>query len=186
MKKPAILLLSSLLVLGGCDQKEESKEKTETKEKSDEKVNTNKVQFKNDTVVIEDGYYTIKEVFILNDKDTNKKNIVFKILATNKTDKNISPSTLFMATTSIFQDDENTETKLDPSISANEDDYKEWKEHTHDNIKKGKEAKGIMTYELKSKNDVIVKFRQGISGKNLGEKKYKLSDLKEVDYSMKQ
>lgn len=185
MKKSAILLLSSLLVLGGCNQKEDSKEKTETKEKSDEKVNTNKVQFTNDTVVIDDGYYTIKDVFILNNKDTNKKNIAFKFLATKKTDKDISPSTLFMATASIHQDDENTETKLDVGISPNEGEYKEWSEHANDNIKKGKEVKGIMTYELNSKNDVIVKFTKGIGGKKLGEKKYKLSDLKEVEYSMK-
>lgn len=177
MKKVFALLLTSALILGACSN-------GGAEQKSD-KVNESKVQYKNNTVVLDQAVLYIKDVFILKNKDNGKKEIVFKYEVKNKTDKEeITPSNIFGVATQIKQDNGNTVDNLNTGMSlVPNGKYKEWLEHSNDTIKKGETAKGMSGYELKNDNKVTVKFTQGAGGKDLGKKVYDLSKLKTVDYS---
>lgn len=177
MKKVFALLLTSALILGACSN-------GGAEQKSD-KVNESKVQYKNNTVVLDQAVLYIKDVFILKNQDNGKKEIVFKYEVKNKTDKEeITPSTVFIASTQVKQDNGSTVDNLNPGTSLIPNGkYKEWLEHSNDTIKKGKTVKDMIGYQLKNDNKVTVKFTQGVGGKDLGEKVYDLSKLKTVDYS---
>ena len=177
MKKFFALLLTSALVLGACSN-------GGVEQKSDT-VNESKVQYKNNTVVLNQAVLYIKDAFILNNQDNGKKEIVFKYEVKNKTNKEeITPVNIFAVSTQIKQDNNNTVDNLTPGMSlVPNGKYKSWLEHSNDTIKKDKKAKGMMGYQLKNNNKVTVKFTQGAGGKDLGEKVYDLSKLKTVDYS---
>lgn len=177
MKKFFTLLLTSALILGACSN-------GGAEQKSD-KVNESKVQYKNNTVVLNQAVLYIKDVFILNNQDNGKKEIVFKYEVKNKTDKDeVTPSNVFGVAAQVKQDNGSTVDNLNTGMSLIPNGkYKEWLEHSNDTIKKGKTAKGMSGYQLKNDNKVTVKFTQGAGGKDLGEKEYDLSKLKTVDYS---
>ncbi|AYU54608.1 DUF5067 domain-containing protein [Staphylococcus debuckii] len=177
MKKVFALLLTSVLVLGACSNR--------GAEQKSEKVSENKVQYKNNTVVLNQAVLYIKDTFILNNQDNGKKEIVFKYEVKNKTDKEeITPSNIFIVSTQIKQDNGNTVDNLNVGMSlVSNGKYKKWLEHSNDTIKKGKIAKGMSGYELKNDKKVTVKFTQGAGGRELGKKVYDLSKLKTVDYS---
>ncbi|MDU6535659.1 MAG: HAD-IC family P-type ATPase, partial [Intestinibacter bartlettii] len=80
------------------------------------------------------------------------------------------------------QDSDNTVNKLDVGITPTTGKLGEWNEHSNDTIKKGKTAKGIMTYKLQNDEDVVLKATKGADGKKLGTKTIKLDDLKTEDY----
>ncbi|WP_039066877.1 DUF5067 domain-containing protein [Staphylococcus shinii] len=151
MKKVFGLLLASTLVLGACGNSTDKKQENKT-----ESVNDNKTQFKNNTLVIDDAVLSIKDTFLVNDKNSEEKLLAFKYEVKNKTDKE--------------------------EITPNTGKYEEWFKHSDDQIKKGKSAKGIITYTLQNDEDVTLKASKGVDGKELGSKKIKLSDLKTVDY----
>lgn len=179
MKKLAGIILTSTLLLGACgnDHHESSK--------SESKVNENKVQFKDDTLVLEQATLKIKDVFLVNDKDTGIKSIAFKFEVKSKVDRHeITPNNVFVASIHPEQESDNSVDELDPSLTLLGDKYKEWNEHTSSKIKKGKTAKGLLTYKLNNKNDVTIKITQGDQSKKLGKKTYKLSELKTVDASI--
>lgn len=81
------------------------------------------------------------------------------------------------------QDSENTESKLEVGPTPNTGKFEEWDKHSGDVIKKGKTAKGIITYELDNDKQVTLKATKGTEGKKLGSKKIDVSKLKTVDYS---
>ena len=81
------------------------------------------------------------------------------------------------------QDSDNTVNKLDVGITPTTGKLGKWNEHSNDTIKKGKTAKGIMTYKLQNDEDVVLKATKGADGKKLGTKTIKLDDLKSEDYS---
>ncbi|UXS21215.1 DUF5067 domain-containing protein [Staphylococcus delphini] len=179
MKRLTLLLFTSLLVLSACgNNKKEEVTKQETK------VNENKPQFTNDTLVIDDAVLKIKDTFIINDKDSGKKSIVFKYEVKSKSGReNVVPNTIFMAGFTVLQDTENSIAELDTGTTPNTGKYEEWSKHAYDTIKKGKSAKGIIGYELENDNKVTLKATKGIGGKKLGEKEIDLSKLKTIDYS---
>ncbi|MEB7451239.1 DUF5067 domain-containing protein [Staphylococcus chromogenes] len=178
MKRLMFLLLASILVLSACGNEKRSETKQETK------VNEDEPQFTNDTLVIDDAVLKIKDTFIVNDKDSGKKSIVFKYEVKSKSGKeNVAPNTIFMAGFTVLQDTENSIAELDAGKTPNTGKYEEWSKHAYDTIKKGKSAKGIIGYELENNNKVTLKATKGIGGKELGEKEIDLSKLKTVDYS---
>lgn len=64
------------------------------------------------------------------------------------------------------QDSENTESKLEVGPTPNTGKFEEWDKHNNDVIKKGKTAKGIITYELENDKQVTLKATKGTEGKN--------------------
>ncbi|WP_194750379.1 DUF5067 domain-containing protein [Staphylococcus chromogenes] len=178
MKRLMFLLFASILVLSACGNEKGSETKQETK------VNEDEPQFTNDTLVIDDAVLKIKDTFIVNDKDSGKKSIVFKYEVKSKSGReNVAPNTIFMAGFTVLQDTENSLAELDAGTTPNTGKYEEWSKHAYDTIKKGKSAKGIIGYELENNNKVTLKATKGIGGKELGEKEIDLSKLKTVDYS---
>ncbi|QDX63468.1 DUF5067 domain-containing protein [Staphylococcus pseudintermedius] len=178
MKRLMFLLFASILVLSACGNEKGS----ETKQES--KVNEDKPQFTNDTLVIDDAVLKIKDTFIVNDKDSGKKSVVFKYEVKSKSGReNVAPNTIFMAGFTVLQDTENSIAELDVGTTPNTGKYEEWSKHAYDTIKKGKSAKGIIGYELENNNKVTLKATKGIGGKELGGKEIDLSKLKTVDYS---
>lgn len=178
MKKVLGLLLASTLVLGACGNSTDKKQENKT-----ESVNENKTQFKNNTLVIDDAVLTIKDTFLVNDKNSEEKLLAFKYEVKNKTDKEeITPFNVWLATMQAKQDSDNTVNDLEVGITPNTGKYEEWFKHSDDKIKKGKSAKGIITYTLQNEEDVTLKASKGVDGKELGSKKVKLNDLKTVDY----
>lgn len=177
MKKALVFLLVSILVLAACSN-------GNSKDDSN-KVNENKVQYKNDTVVLDQAVLYIKDAFIINNTDNNTREIAFQYEVKNKTDKEeITPGNVFMVAVNVKQDNGNTVDQLNTGATILPNGkYKEWAEHEHDTIKKGKVAKGMSGYVLKNDEKVILEFTKGMGGKKLGTKEYDLSKLKTVDYS---
>lgn len=175
MKKVLFLIFASLLVLGACGNND----------KNTEKVSENKPQFKNDTLVLDQAVLKIDDTFILNDKDSGDKLLAFKYHVKNKSDsEDITSMNVWIACFEATQDSDNTVNKLDVGITPTTGKLGEWNEHSNDTIKKGKTAKGIMTYKLQNDEDVVLKATKGADGKKLGTKKIKLDDLKSEDYSV--
>lgn len=175
MKKVLFLIFASLLVLGACGNND----------KNTEKVSEDKPQFKNDTLVLDQAVLKIDDTFILNDKDSGDKLLAFKYHVKNKSDsEDITSMNVWIACFEATQDSDNTVNKLDVGITPTTGKLGEWNEHSNDTIKKGKTAKGIMTYKLQNDEDVVLKATKGADGKKLGTKKIKLDDLKYEDYSV--
>lgn len=175
MKKVLFLIFASLLVLGACGNNN----------KNTEKISEDKPQFKNDTLVLDQAVLKIDDTFILNDKDSGDKLLAFKYHVTNKSDsEDITSMNVWIACFEATQDSDNTVNKLDVGITPTTGKLGEWNEHSNDTIKKGKTAKGIMTYKLQNDEDVVLKATKGADGKKLGTKKIKLDDLKSEDYSV--
>ena len=185
MKKVLFLIFASLLVLGACgndDNNSNGKKSNNTETKS---VNENKPQFANDTLVIDQAVLKIDDTFILNDKDSGDKLLAFKYHVKNKSDsEDITSMNVWIACFEATQDSDNTVNKLDVGITPTTGKLGKWNEHSNDTIKKGKTAKGIMTYKLQNDEDVVLKATKGADGKKLGTKTIKLDDLKSEDYSV--
>lgn len=185
MKKVLFLIFASLLVLGACgndDNNSNGKKSNNTETKS---VNENKPQFTNDTLVIDQAVLKIDDTFILNDKDSGDKLLAFKYHVKNKSDsEDITSMNVWIACFEATQDSDNTVNKLDVGITPTTGKLGKWNEHSNDTIKKGKTAKGIMTYKLQNDEDVVLKATKGADGKKLGTKTIKLDDLKSEDYSV--
>lgn len=185
MKKVLYLMFASLLVLGACgndDNNSNGKKSSNTETKS---VNENKPQFTNNTLVIDQAVLKIDDTFILNDKDSGDKLLAFKYHVKNKSDsEDITSMNVWIACFEATQDSDNTVNKLDVGITPTTGKLGKWNEHSNDTIKKGKTAKGIMTYKLQNDKDVVLKATKGADGKKLGTKTIKLDDLKSEDYSV--
>ncbi|MDW4149026.1 DUF5067 domain-containing protein [Staphylococcus saprophyticus] len=179
MKKVFGLLLASTLVLGACGNSgNEDKEESKT-----ESVNENKTQFKNDTLVIDDAVLKIKDTFLVNNENSDGKELAFKYEVKNKTDKDeITSRNVWIATMKAEQDSDNTVNQLEQGLTPTTGKYESWAKHLDDKIKKGKTAKGIVTYTLQNDEDVTLKATKGADGKELGTKKIDIDELKTVNY----
>ncbi len=183
MKKLLVLLFAATLLLSACvekDKKEtikDSENKTESKE--------NKVGFKNDVVTLNKGSIKILDVKLRNasDETDGKETIVFTYEATNKTDEDFSAQAFWVAAMKVYQENKNTENKLEVGSTPTTGKYKEYFENMTDTIKKNGKAKGVVAYNLEDDNDVTLKAIQGNTDKELGNKTYKLSDLERFDHT---
>ncbi|MCO6231277.1 DUF5067 domain-containing protein [Staphylococcus epidermidis] len=179
MKKVLFILLSCFLVLGACGNNDSNSKKMTS-------VDENKVQFTNDTLVLDQAVLKIKDTFLVNDKDSDngKKLLAFKYEVKSKDgNEQITPMNVWIASMETTQDSENTESKLEVGPTPNTGKFEKWDKHNNDVIKKGKTAKGIITYELENDKQVTLKATKGTEGKKLGIKKIDISKLKSVDYS---
>ena len=185
MKKVFGVLLASTLVLGACGNDNNNSDGKKSNNTETKSVNENKPQFANDTLVIDQAVLKIDDIFILNDKDSGDKLLAFKYHVKNKSDsEDITSMNVWIACFEATQDSDNTVNKLDVGITPTTGKLGEWNEHSNDTIKKGKTAKGIMTYKLQNDEDVVLKATKGADGKKLGTKTIKLDDLKTEDYSV--
>ncbi|MDU6444773.1 MAG: DUF5067 domain-containing protein, partial [Streptococcus sp.] len=64
MKKVLFILLSCFLVLAACSNNNNDSKKSTS-------VDENKVQFTNDTLVLDQAVLKIKDTFLVNDKDSD-------------------------------------------------------------------------------------------------------------------
>lgn len=179
MKKGLFVLLSCIIFLGAC-----SNDKGNTKGTTS--VDENKVQFTNNTLVLDQAVLKIKNTFLVNDKDSDngKKLLAFQYEVKSKDgDEQITPMNVWIASMAAVQDSENTESKLEVGSTPNTGKFEVWDKHNSDVIKKGKTAKGIITYELENNKQVTLKATKGTEGKKLGSKQIDISKLKTVDYS---
>ncbi|MDU7696237.1 MAG: DUF5067 domain-containing protein, partial [Staphylococcus sp.] len=73
MKKVLFILLSCFLVLAACSNNNNDSKRSTS-------VDENKVQFTNDTLVLDQAVLKIKDTFLVNDKDSDngKKLLAFK------------------------------------------------------------------------------------------------------------
>lgn len=181
MKKVLLLIIVSLLSLSVCGQKEE----TTTKNKEKLQTTKNKVGFKNEVVNENIGSIKILDVKLRNasDETNGKENIVFTYEATNKTDEDFSAQAFWIAAIEVYQENDNTENKLEVGPTSTTCKYAEYFENMSDTIKKNGKAKGVVSYVLEDNNDITLKATQGNTGNELGNKIYKLSDLEKFDHS---
>lgn len=178
MKKVFGLLLASTLVLGACGNSG-----NDNKESKTESVNENKVQFKNDKLIIDNAILKIKDISIVNNANSDDKLLTIKYeVKSKKNSEDITANNVWLASTKLEQDSSNTVNKLDVGLTPNTGKYEEWSKHADDTIKKGKTAKGLMSYTLQNDEDVTIKLYKGSEDKEVGSKKIKLDDLKTVDY----
>ncbi|PTK22488.1 DUF5067 domain-containing protein [Staphylococcus hominis] len=185
MKKFLALIFSGALILGACGNDDTTNDKQQSNDTETKSVNENKAQFKDDTLVIDQAVLKIDDTFIINDKDSDDKLLAFKFHVKNKTNsEDITPTNVWIACFEATQDSENTVNKLDVGFTPTTGKFEEWDKHNNDAIKKGKTAKGIITYTLQNDEDVTLKATKGASGKKLGTKEIDLDDLKSEDYSL--
>lgn len=111
-------------------------------------------------------------------EETNNKNLIcFDYTITSKTDKDINALTGWQAVFNAYQDNKNTEGKLE--VGALPPDTSDQVLHDQDQtIKKNGTVKCRAAYELDSTSKpVVLKATQGVDGKFLGKKTYKLGKL---------
>lgn len=183
MKK--LTLISAVLItglaLGGCSTT--SKKSTTSKTKT-QQVHK-KYYFDGKTANLKDEKITIDKVsFYKGDETTNDKNlIVFDYTITNKSDKDIDAISGWQAVFNAYQDNKNTEGKLEVGSLPN--DTSEEILHNQDQIiKKGGHVKCRTAYQLDSNSKpVVLKAIKGSDGDFLGKKAFKLGKFKSAEIS---
>lgn len=181
MKKMSLLCMSALacLSLAACGNQSKSAKNTAATQSSVK----SKYYFDGTTANLHDLKIRIDKVsYYPGDETTDNKNLIcFDYTITNKTDKDINALTGWQAVFNAYQDNKNTEGKLD--VGPMPDDTSTQVLHDQDQtIKKGGSVKCRTAYELDSNSKpVVLKATQGVDGKFLGKKTYKLKDLKQQE-----
>lgn len=183
MKRVIVILFTAILLLSACGEKDKKEKIKDSENKTESKEN--KVGFKNDLVTLNKGSIKILDVKLRNasDETDGKETIVFTYEATNKTDEDFSAQAFWVAAMKVYQENKNTENKLEVGSTPTTGKYKEYFENMTDTIKKNGKAKGVVAYNLEDDNDVTLKVIQGNTDKELGKKTYKLSDLERFDHT---
>lgn len=178
MKKLSLLCMSVLacLSLAACGNHSKSTKSTVATQSSVK----SKYYFDGTTANLHDLKIHIDKVsYYPGDETTDNKNLIcFDYTITNKTDKDIDALTGWQAVFNAYQDNKNTEGKLE--VGPMPDDTSDQILHDQDQtIKKGGSVKCRTAYELDSNSKpVTLKATQGVDGKFLGKKTYKLKNLK--------
>lgn len=176
--KKAITIGATMLVglsLAACGNQQLS-----TSAKSSTTQQTHgKYYFDGTTANLQDVKIKITGVkFYQGDETTNGKNVIcFDYTITNKTDKDVNALTGWQAVFNAYQDNKNTEGKLEvaPMPSDTSDQILQEQDQS---IKKGGSVQCRMAYELDSnKKPVVLKATKGYDGTFLGKKTFKLDKL---------
>lgn len=164
----------SLVACGNSNAKESSTASSTIK------ATKSKYYFDGKTANLHDIKIHIDKVsYYPGDETTENKNVIcFDYTITNKTDKDIDALTGWQSVFNAYQDNKNTEGKLD--VAAMPSDTSDQILHDQDQtIKKGGSVKCRTAYELDSTSKpVVLKATQGVDGKFLGKKTYKVKSLK--------
>lgn len=177
MKK--ILTIGAITLMGlsiaACGKQQSS---TNTKSSISQQTH-GKYYFDGTTANLQDVKIKITGVkFYQGDETTNGKNVIcFDYTITNKTDKDVNALTGWQAVFNAYQDNKNTEGKLEvaPMPSDTSDQILQEQDQS---IKKGGSVQCRMAYELDSnKKPVVLKATKGYDGTFLGKKTFKLDKL---------
>lgn len=161
--------------LAACGNQQSS---TNTKSSTSQQTH-GKYYFDGTTANLQDVKIKITGVkFYQGDETTNGKNVIcFDYTITNKTDKDVNALTGWQAVFNAYQDNKNTEGKLEvaPMPSDTSDQILQEQDQS---IKKGGSVQCRMAYELDSnKKPVVLKATKGYDGTFLGKKTFKLDKL---------
>ncbi|WP_204254101.1 DUF5067 domain-containing protein [Mammaliicoccus sciuri] len=183
MKRVIVILFAAILLLSACGEKGEKETIKDSENKTESKKD--EVGFKNDLVTLNKGSIKILDVKLRNasDETNGKETIVFTYEATNKTDEDFSAQAFWIAAMKVYQENKNTENKLEVGSTPTTGVYEKYFENMTDTIKKNGKAKGVVAYNLEDDNYVTLKAIQGNTDKELGKKTYKLSDLERIDHT---
>ncbi|KXB66139.1 hypothetical protein HMPREF3181_00884 [Parvimonas sp. KA00067] len=176
MKKRFLMLLLASTMLVACGKQETKKEETKesttkVEEKKKEQKEEKKIGFDGKTVEINDLKIVITETKIIKvgekgNEYGSKPVIAFWYDTTNKSDKELDPTTAWMAVFSAVQD--NSKDMVNELQVASHPD-KTLLNTQMAKIKKGGTVKNAVAYELSDDiTPVTLKATQGISGKELG------------------
>lgn len=169
----ATLACLSLVACGNSNNKKSSSTSSTTQ------ATKSKYYFDGKTANLHDIKIHIDKVSYYKADEMNDKDVIcFDYTITNKTDKDIDALTGWQSVFNAYQDNKNTEGKLD--VAAMPSDTSDQILHNQDQtIKKGGSVKCRTAYELGSTSKpVVLKATQGVDGKFLGKKTYKLKNLK--------
>lgn len=138
-----------------------------------------KYKFKKNVAKIHDLKIKINKVKFLKPSDTDEHNrIVFEYTITNKTNKDINAITGWQAVFTAYQKNKNTEGQLEVGSTPN--GYDDELKNQSQKINKGGSVKGVTVYNLDNvTTPVVLKASQGIDGKKIGQKTYKIGDFQE-------
>lgn len=165
-RKILLLILLNVCLLGACGSNEKKDHSGANKH-----INT----FKNDKLVTKNVTVKIKEMFIINNRVSNKKEIVFEFEIKRTGGKQIVPTTFFLSNFYIEQDSKqlvtgfaaNTMTKYDKSV-----------DNGQRVVKSGQTLESIISYELEGEQSVKIQAFE--KSKNID-----LSSLKTVNHPVK-
>lgn len=180
------LSLASSLLLVACGDAEEKEtangkddQKTETAEKvTTEAPNKNNTALKNDTAVLNDIDVKILDAKFLPKgtyeyQENDQLAITYEV--TNKTDKEIDPISGYLATFEAYQEDKNSNRKLEVGMLPSTKEYDFARDNQLDIIKKGGTVKNAIAYDLEdTTTPVELVATKGIGGEKLGNKIIKL------------
>lgn len=178
MKKIGLICVTTLacLSLAACGNSNAKKSSTAS---SAAQTTKSKYYFDGKTANLHDIKIHIDKVSYYKADEMNDKDVIcFDYTITNKTDKDIDALTGWQSVFNAYQDNKNTEGKLD--VAAMPSDTSDQILHDQDQtIKKGGSVKCRTAYELDSTSKpVVLKATQGVDGKFLGKKTYKVKNLK--------
>lgn len=174
MKK--ILTIGAITLMGlsivACGKQQSS---TSTKSSTTQQTH-GKYYFDGTTANLQDVKIKITGVkFYQGDETTNGKNVIcFDYTITNKTDKDVNALTGWQAVFNAYQDNKNTEGKLEVAPMPGDTSDQILQEQDQ-SIKKGGSVQCRMAYELDSnKKSVVLKATKGYDGTFLGKKVFKI------------
>lgn len=179
MRKKFLVLLLAGMFLVGCSTKQEEKktsDSTKTEEKKEE-TKKNTIGFDGKVVEINDLKieiidYKIIKVGEKGNEYGSKPIIAFWYNTTNKSDKEIDPTSAWMAVFTVIQDNnKNMENEL--KVAGHPDNS--LLDTQLAKIKKGGTVKNAVAYELSDETTpVTLKATQGVDGKDLGKKDFEI------------
>ena len=170
------ITLVSTLLLGACGTNEEKDNVKNTETATTEapkKESKEKNNLKDNTAQLDDVDVKILETEFLPNgsyEHQTADQIVVTYEVTNKSDKEISPMTGYLAVFEATQEDENSERKLNVGMTPMNEKYKYVVDNQMNNIKKDGTVKSATAYDLKdTTTPVILHATKGIGGEKLGE-----------------
>lgn len=182
MKKIGLICITTLacLSLAACGSQATNHESSTAKTTQVHK----KYYFDGKVANLKDEKIKIDKVsFYKGDESSNNKNlIVFDYTITNKSDKDIDAISGWQAVFNAYQDNKNTEGKLEVGSLPNDTD-EDILNNQDQAIKKGGSVKCRAAYQLDSNSKpVILKAVKGYDGDFLGKKSFKLGKFKTAKF----
>lgn len=185
MKKFLLALVLSVVTVFGLvacgnesNTKDSNSSKKENKEETAKKSTTKQddVYFKDDVLKIDMA--TVKltgSEVIPPDRFEENSTLIITYEFTNDSEELLKPSDVFIACFTLTQETDTTVEKLDISMADLPEKYKELSEMSNVDIKPGATVKSEISYSIKvADKPVTMTASQGLSGKELGTKTYKI------------
>ncbi|MGK4034853.1 DUF5067 domain-containing protein [Pediococcus acidilactici] len=188
MKKSLTLgtVIMSVVVLSACGNNATKKDSPNNTTENVAKPKTEKYYFKNDELKIHDLKIKITNSKIIpagkaGNEYGEKPVLAIWYKVTNLTNKEIDPNTAWMSTFEAYQDNnKNRENKLNVGSLPDQ----RFIDSQQDNIKKNGTVENAVSYELDDNaTPVTLKATQGLGGKKLGTKIFKIKEVLNTEQS---